>query len=378
LRLAVATVSLLALGLAACGELPNPTTVRDLRVLGVKCEPAGFLVDLKNPGAGTDADWSAKVTALVVDPLGQGQEVQIVAAAGCPDYIDTISSASMQGSKLCPPESATSDIPAPIGPLLATTTLVTADMPQSFPPTTAYGIQYEPNVSFGLRTDQLAAFFSPTPTGIAALDQSVAYNRDFGIPGIVNLTFTLGSERAEAIKNVVYWPLLDPSQLPDPNATQVPNQNPTLGDPANPAAPKLHFYKHRDEMTGNPDMEITEAVPTISLANKDKLYIDPVYDHAVESYFLRVRDVKTGTISTETVDRELIEFYFYATAGSFAEDITYSEPNPVTGAFHTDSEYTPPVPENVPAGGLPVTIWIVAHDERAGTDWTSTTINVVP
>jgi len=48
LRLAVATVSLLALGLAACGELPNPTTVKDLRVIGVKCEPAGFLVDLQN------------------------------------------------------------------------------------------------------------------------------------------------------------------------------------------------------------------------------------------------------------------------------------------------------------------------------------------
>ena len=45
MRLAVATVSVLALGAAACGELPNVTTVMDLRVLGVKCEPAGFLVD---------------------------------------------------------------------------------------------------------------------------------------------------------------------------------------------------------------------------------------------------------------------------------------------------------------------------------------------
>jgi hypothetical protein len=377
LRLAVATVSLFALGLAACGELPNPTTVKDLRVIGVKCEPAGFLVDLKTPGAGKDADWSAKVTALVVDPLGAGQEVQIVAAAGCPDYIDTISSASMQGSKLCPPESATSNIPAPIGPLLTTTTLVTADMPQSFPPTMAYGPQYEPNVSFGLRTDQLAAFFSPNPTGIAALDQSVAYNRDFGLPGIVNLTFTLGSERAEAIKNVVYWPLLDPSQLPDPTAIQVPNHNPTLGDPANPAAPTLHFYKHRDEMTGNPDQEITDPIPTISIANMDKLYVDPIYDHAVENYFLRVRNVETGEITTET-ERELVRFYFYATVGTFEEDITYSEPNPVTGAFHTDSEYTPPKPEEVPPGGMTVTLWIVSHDERAGTDWTSRTINVVP
>jgi hypothetical protein len=365
-----------ALGVAACGELPNPTTVKDLRVIGVKCEPAGFLVDLTNPGAGMDADWKAKVTALVVDPLGQGQEVQITAAAGCPDYIDTITSASMQGTKLCPPESATSNIPEPIGPLLTTETLVTADMPLSFPPMPD-GIQYEPNVSFGLTTRQLMAFFSPTPTNIPAIDQSVAYNRDFGLPGIVNLTFTLGSERAEAIKNVVYWPLLDPSQLPDPNATQVPNQNPTLGDPANPTAPKLHLYKHRDEMTGNPDQEYSEANPTISIANMDKLYVDPVYDHAAETYFLRVRNVDTGEVTTET-DRELIRFYFYATAGTFEEDVSFSEPNPITGAFHTDSEYTPPKAEDVPAGGLTVTIWIVAHDERAGTDWTSTTFTVVP
>jgi hypothetical protein len=367
-----------ALGVAACGELPNPTTVKDLRVLGVKCEPAGFLVDPKDPGAGTDADWSAKVTALVVDPLGQSQEVQITAAAGCPDYIDVISSASMQGSKICPPASATSNIPAPIGPLLTTTTIVPADMPQSFPPTAAYGIQYEPSVSFGLRTDQLAAFFSPTPTGIATLDQSVAYNRDFGIPGIVNLTFTLGSERAEAIKNVVYWPKLAPDQLPDPTATQVPNHNPTLGNPADPTAPKLHLYKHRDEMTGNPDQEYEDPHPTISIGNMDKLYVDPVYDHAIESYFLRVRNVDTGEVTTETVDRELVRFYFYATAGTFEEDISYSEPNPITGAFHTDSQYQLPKPEEVPSGGLTVTIWIVSHDERAGTDWTSTTITVVP
>ena len=44
---------LLALGAGACGELPNESTVQDLRVLGVKCDPAGFLVNLDDPGAAT-------------------------------------------------------------------------------------------------------------------------------------------------------------------------------------------------------------------------------------------------------------------------------------------------------------------------------------
>ena len=36
-----------------------------------------------------------------------------------------------------------------------------------------------------------------------------------------------------------------------------------------------------------------------------------------------------------------------------------------------------PKADQIPADGK-VTIWIVAHDERAGTDWVSRTIRVVP
>ena len=46
-------------------------------------------------------------------------------------------------------------------------------------------------------------------------------NRDFGLPGIVNLTFAWAARRS-GIKNVVYWPALNyPGEQPD---------NPTLGD----------------------------------------------------------------------------------------------------------------------------------------------------
>ena len=77
----------------------------------MKCEPAGFLVNLDDPGMATDAELKATLTALVVDPTGAGQELT-VSAVGCPDYIDTITSATLQGSKLCPPASATSHDPA--------------------------------------------------------------------------------------------------------------------------------------------------------------------------------------------------------------------------------------------------------------------------
>jgi hypothetical protein len=372
LRLAVATVSVLALGAAACGELPNVTTVMDLRVLGVKCEPAGFLVNLDTPGSAMQDALKATLTALVVDPQGQGSELH-VSAVGCPDYIDTITSATLQGSKLCPPATVTSMIPPPIGPLLATTTIVPASAPVSFLPVMGSDVQYEPTVVFGLRPEQVGAFFSSTPTGVPALDESIAFNRDFGLAAIVNLDFELNGQRAVAIKRVVYWPLINEAGMPAP----VANRNPTLGDPTNPAAPKLLLYKHRDETNGLPDVLHEQAHPMISISAKDKLYVDPVHDHVAEEYRLRVKNPDTLEIDTRT-ERELIRFQFYATAGTFDPDLQINQENPITGKRLTDAEYLPPKPEDVPPEGLLVTIWVVAHDERAGTDWASTTITVVP
>ena len=53
-------------GGGGCGELPDPTAVVDLRVLAVKCEPAGFLVDLDHLERASQMDYTARVTALVV------------------------------------------------------------------------------------------------------------------------------------------------------------------------------------------------------------------------------------------------------------------------------------------------------------------------
>jgi len=351
---------------AACGDLPDPSTVQDLRVLAVRCDPAGILVNLDDPGAAMPADLTAQMTALVVDPLGNSQEVTF-SAVGCPDYIDTITSATLQGSKLCPSASVTSQIPEPIGSKLATTTIIAADMPQSAPPLEAGGIEYNPMLAFGLRPDQVGAFFSPMTTGIPQLDQSVAYNRAFGLPAIVNLNFDLNGEHAEAIKRVVYWP----------DIGQPVNKNPTLDG--------INLYRHRDDATGNPINLIdpmTDPEPTISISAGDHLYVDPDYlqSGAVESYILQVRNPDTGQIEQKAIPRELVRFQFFTTAGTFSPIEQASELDPALsgGTLHTDSEYNLPAAEEVPAGGLTVLIWIVTHDERAGTDWSKRVIRVVP
>jgi hypothetical protein len=359
LKLAIAALCGLVLGAGACGELPDPTQVMDLRVLAIKSEPAGFLVNLDDPGSATQGELTAQLTALVVDPLGNGQELA-VSAVGCPDYIDTITSATQQGTKLCPPASATSQIPEPIGSELAT---AEAPGPPTANPTVAGGYEYNPMVSFGLRPDQIAAFFSPTPTGVPALDQSIAYNRDFGLPAIVNMTFDLAGEHAVAIKNVVYWPRLD--------AAQQPNKNPTLDG--------IKLFTDRDPLTGDPMNEIDPVktpIPMVSVSAMSKLYVQPVYTTAAEDYKLRVKNVDTGLVETRD-EHELLRFQFYATGGTFDPEMQFSEKNPITNVKHDDSEYVLPTPDKIITYGL-VTIWVVAHDERAGTDWKSRTIRVVP
>jgi hypothetical protein len=249
-------------------------------------------------------------------------------------------------------------------------------MPLSVQPDDAQMIQWQPVVSYGLTQEQVAAFFSPTPTGVPALDQSIAYNRAFGLPGIVNLTFGVNGETVTAIKNVVYWPALN-------YPGEQPNKNPTLGDPNDPTAPQIRFYSHRDETTGNPDQMLpNDEMPTISIARGDKLYVEPNYlPGTAESYQILVQNSDTKAIETRVVDRELLRFYFYTSRGKFDPETQFSELSPILtgGTLHTDSEWLPPDKhDDLPTGGEIVTIWLVTHDERAGTDWASRTILLIP
>jgi hypothetical protein len=350
----------------ACGNLDNVTDVHDLRVLAVRSEPAGFLVPLDAPSSLTDTQ--AKITALVADPKDPSQIVTVTGDA-CPDYIDTITAATGKSSKLCPTAAQTGGLP----PELATTAL-----PAGMASASAdSAIAYEPSVTFGLTPEQLGFFFSPTATGNATVDQAVLYNRDFSFDAIVDLTFTLGAQSAEALKRVVYWPLLPAALVPDPTTNaecppaQVANTNPVL----------TSIDLFRDRVDGMPADEWTTGTPTVSISAKDKLFVRPSYDPAsIEHYLLRVKNLATGVIETQC-RHELLTFQFFATAGTFSPATRASELSVLltasNGYIPLDSQYDLPKAADVPADGV-VTIWIVARDERAGATWLSRTFVLQP
>jgi hypothetical protein len=358
----------LALGAAACGELDNETNVKDLRVLAVMSEPAGFLVPLDDPKSIPITE--AKLTALVADPKGQMRELSVSGEA-CPDFIDTITAATGQTTKVCPGPEAIAALPAPLQPLLQT-----EQLPESMaPPTPAFPLQYEPTTTFGLSPTQIGAFFNDptkTPTGIPQIDLATGYNRDFSFDAIVDLRFALGGQVASAVKRLVYWPQLTPEQLPaDMGACaypQVPNQNPKIEN--------VEFFRFRNPVTGDVEMPYVEVddmgTQTTVVTSAQQLYVLPSYAPAsAEDYLLRVRKAEQGAIVTEC-KHELLTFYFYATAGTFSPPTRQSELLPIfmseDGKVHLDSQWEPPKPESMPTDGK-VMVWVVVRDERAGSSW---------
>jgi hypothetical protein len=377
------------LALAACGNNDDVTTVKDLRVLAVKAEPAGFLVPIDDPSPLAGA--TAIVTALVVDPL-QPSQVLHMTSEGCPDYIDTITGASGQGSKLCPAKSVTDAFPPPFDSDLATTPL-----PESVAGT-AMGspIQYEPGVAYGLGNNdmgqpKLTDFFVPSATSMMfpPLNDAVLLNRDYGFDALVNLSFTLGDESAAAIKRVVYWPLLPDALVEPMNAavihdlkrdntatqcpsSQMPNKNPVLT--------RIDFFHQRMDgipQDAVPDME----VPTLSIAT-DQLYVQPAFDGTTaEHYYLRVKNGETGLIETHC-HQEQLTFQFFTTAGTFSPAERTSELPlalnvPANGHIPIDSQWKPPKADAIPSDGK-VSIWIVTRDERAGASWMRRDFQITP
>jgi len=365
---AVLGVAALALALGACGDLDDITTVKDLRVLAVKSEPPGFLVPLDHPE--TLADTTATLTALVVDPK-KPLDILTLTGEACPDYVDTITAASGQSSKLCPSRAVTDQFPSPYDEDLATTQLA----PGTAVPMLNSAIEYDPQVMYGLSSQQVVDFFTTNDKSamFPPINQAILYNRDFSMDAIVSLTFKIGDETASALKRVVYWPLLPPELVPagtDCPATQVANTNPVLSD--------IGLFRHR--VDGIPsDPWNAGVMPTLTIG-KDELYVQPAFDAAAaEHYLLRVRNAETGVVETQC-RKELLTFQFFASAGTFSPEERTSELSPLfmtpdNGHIPIDSQYHPPKPADIPAGGS-VTVWIVVRDERAGVGWMSRTFAV--
>jgi hypothetical protein len=353
----------------ACGELDNITTVKDLRVLAVRAETPGFLVNLDTPGMVADpAELQSTMTALVVDPTTGGEEVTFV-AFGCPDYLDAITAATGQTTRVCPSPNAPPPpgLPPPLAAVLATKEITTTG--SSLPTdTTSGGIEYQPVIpTFGLTPEQVGLFFTPQPA-IPQLDQTISYNRDFGVDVIVDMTFSRGGQQASAIKRLVYWPDLR-AEFP----AQIPNRNPSIDH--------IEFYRSRDETTGEL-LGKWDTMPVVSVSARDTLFVLPVLPEprsdVVEMYPLRVRNTATGLVETKIYE-ELLVFRFYATAGTFTPDDQENMP-PIfdpSARIRLDSQLSLPGPDKIPASGV-IDIWVVVQDERAGSGWLHASVMIVP
>ncbi|MES1204862.1 MAG: hypothetical protein ABUS79_02890 [Pseudomonadota bacterium] len=360
-------MAIASLAAPSCGNLDDVTTVKDLRVLAIQAQPAGFLVDPNDPGAGVDADWQATVTALVVDPTGLNQTVQVTAALGCPDYVDTITAATGTTTRVCSPTPIALPDPS-LQAALASTSLIPPGG-QSVAPTPDGGFTFLPAFQYGLSTTQLALLFASPGTGNAQVDAALTYNRTFGLDAITSFTFTRGDQTARAVKRVVYWPKLDPAVYPD----QAPNQNPAIADVA--------FFRSRNSATGQPEDSVAPGeVPELSVSRGDKLFVLPAAATA-ETYTFYEKDLQQGGVIVATSAQELLRYDFFATAGTFSPAERQSKPSALftspDGQVHLDSQYDPPDATGLPADGN-VTIWIVVHDERAGAGWISRVIRVRP
>ena len=274
MRLAAATVSVLALAAAACGELPDPSNIVDLRVLAVKCEPAGFLVNLDNPGMATDAELEATLTALVVDPTGGGQ--LHVSAVGCPDYIDTITSATLQGSKLCPPASVVSQLPPAIGELWrrrdrAGTTPVRPGRGRK------YRIRPDGHVRAPARPGRRVLFAGSDPDPGGRTEHRIQPRfrpRRDRQPRLRAERPARGGDQARGL-------LAAHHRAGDAGAGGAgAEQEPDAGRSRGSAAPEILLYSHRDETNGLPDSPVPRSPSDDLDLGGDKLYVDPVDDKA--------------------------------------------------------------------------------------------------
>ena len=364
------TILLAALATGGCGELDDFSTVKDLRVLAVRAETPGFLVNLDDPGTVADpAELQSTMTALVVDPTTGGEEIGFV-AFGCPDLIDAITAATGEQTRVCPPPNAPAPagVPPALAAALATVTITTGGT-MAPSTTTMTGAEYLPAIpAFGFSPEQVRLFFTPQPA-IPQLDQSIRYNRDFGIDAIVDMTFTRAGQQASAIKRIVYWPDLR-AEYP----AQVPNRNPNIDH--------IEFYRTRDSTTGELLDKWETTPPIVSVSARDRLYVLPVLPtpeaDVVEEYPLRVRNTATDVIETRIV-KELLVFQFFTTAGTFAPGERDNEP-PIfdpTARIRLDSQLNLPDPNEIPASGL-IDVWIVVHDERAGANWLHASVMIVP
>jgi hypothetical protein len=318
--MAVAAAALLGGG--GCASFEDITTVIDLRILGIKAEPPEIYVDRNTLDSQTEPFFST-FTALVVDPRGAGRPVSYTALA-CPREIDTVTAATGRNGVVCE-----HNVPG--------MTPTSLDIPGTPAQTSDPGPQHSITFLLTVPPPLLALAFGLDPFGA----------QGFQLPIVVQLELAAGTESIVATKRIVF------SQQLDDRPPQFPNQNPV------PAS--IRVYPARDAQRMPIAPMTFDGQQSIVLPPGGQLWFEPM-DTPRESYSTReLTRENPPQVITRDVAQESLRFAFFASAGKFAPPETTT------------------IPATVPEGGV-VTVWIVSHDERGGTDWVQRelTIGVAP
>jgi hypothetical protein len=334
------TLACLAVATAGCSSFQDESTIVDLRILGIMADPPEIYVDPTTLASQTDPITSS-ITALVVDPQGNGRAVSYGALA-CPREIDTVTAATGRNGVVCQP-----NVP---GMTPNSLELTPGGLPMD---TTDPGPEHAVPVPFSVPPSLLALAFTLDPYGALG----------FQLPIVIQLELSAGTESIVSTKRVIF------SQKIPGHEDQPPN--------ANPIVTQVTVYPARDSLANPIDpMVLPEGTPvTVPLGGQ--VWFEPGGADA-QAYSTRAltRD-DPPQIITKDVPAETLRYAFFTTAGAFSPLETSTVSSPIftyQGRVHIESHYT--APKTMPADPN-LTVWIVVRDERGGTSWTRRQITLV-
>jgi hypothetical protein len=358
---------------AACTNFADPTTVVDLRILGVRAEPSEIILDanLSDPSMPTVANNPPLVvTPLIADPAGGGRPVSYTISA-CPNNpFAPAPPGGGQGGGAFPSGGARTTVGSALCDENSPNTWLLTPAPVTVDLTNPMGtpVTLQPTV------DMLAAAFMTDvfPDQYGNLHGGF----DLGMPLTLDIkvdagTVDSGIDEIRGVKRVLYW--AEPIDL-----AQMPNQTPMIDT--------VSFYPARDETTFQPigDKQTIPADAPFDVGGRlGSMWIEPSAATA-ESFETTVIDADTHKAVPFTVPRETLRYRFFATAGTFAPPVSSSEPLPgfvATGPIHLESEYRPPSASQIATdadGHAVVTIWIVVRDDRGGESWVTRQLLITP
>jgi hypothetical protein len=323
-----------------CFTFEDPSTVKDLRLLAMAADPSEVILDPTAPAVPV-----ITMSALVVDPAGGGRPISYEARA-CPNDPSAPSApgAGAEASGNFPGGGARNSV--------GSTRCI--DGPNTWPLPAPVAATEGTSFTMQLTPEQLAAAFRADV--FPGLSGKLHGGFDLGLPINVELVATAGSERAVAIKRVIFWP----GPL---GQGHHPNRNPVITE--------LRSYPDRDLDTLAPigAVETLAADAAFPVRAGQKVWLEPVGAIA-EPYVTAVVDRFTDQAQPHEVPAETLRYQFFATAGTFVPRETTSE-LPFGAKQYprvpVEARYEPPAVDG--AGPREVTIWIVVRDERGGASW---------